>query len=205
MGEIKFPVFERCFSDPGLSRHVELLSHFSHSVFQEQLVWGQSRSCHVYRYDFLSQLFHIVLGWITVMTSQHQTVELILRFVLPGFLLGNLPEEHLSHLNMGSVTKGEGNFPKMKTPIFLCLTVCFLSPQVWWCCSRIQILWWEWRLLRPWGIFTELHTQTLSLDPNHHDQIKTRAKDAELLWETLCIYAHVLNLLKLCYCASAGI
>lgn len=39
--------------------------------------------------------------------------------MLPGFLLGNLPEEHLSHLNMGSVTKGEAlhNFPKMKTCI----------------------------------------------------------------------------------------
>lgn len=23
-----------------------------------------------------------------------------------GFLLGNLPEEHLSHLNMGTITKG---------------------------------------------------------------------------------------------------
>lgn len=43
--------------------------------------------------------------------------KLILRCVLPGFLLGNLSEEHLSHLNMGSVTKGEAlhNFPKRKT------------------------------------------------------------------------------------------
>lgn len=27
--------------------------------------------------------------------------------VLSGFLLGNLPEEHFSHLNMGSITKGD--------------------------------------------------------------------------------------------------
>ena len=27
--------------------------------------------------------------------------------VWSGFLLGNLPEEHLSHLNMGTITKGE--------------------------------------------------------------------------------------------------
>lgn len=31
--EIKFPVFKSSFSDPGLSRHAELLSHLSHPVF----------------------------------------------------------------------------------------------------------------------------------------------------------------------------
>lgn len=35
-----------------------------------------------------------------------------------GFLLGNLPEEHLSHLNMGSVTKGEAMMlPKKETAV----------------------------------------------------------------------------------------
>lgn len=52
-------------------------------------------------------------------------MELILRCVLPGFLLGNLPEEHLSHLNMGSITKGETctSFQRGK----LVLTPCFSS------------------------------------------------------------------------------
>lgn len=52
--------------------------------------------------------------------------------VLSGFLLGNLPEEHLSHLNMGSVTKGEAlMLPKKEISVWLVLMAPFGPPQVW--------------------------------------------------------------------------
>lgn len=52
--------------------------------------------------------------------------------VLSGFLLGNLPEEHLSHLNMGSVTKGEVvlMLPKNEISVWLVLMAPFRPPQV---------------------------------------------------------------------------
>lgn len=34
-------------------------------------------------------------------------IHFVFVFALSGFLLGNLPEEHLSHLNMGTITKGD--------------------------------------------------------------------------------------------------
>lgn len=35
------------------------------------------------------------------------TISFVFVSALSGFLLGNLPEEHLSHLNMGTITKGD--------------------------------------------------------------------------------------------------
>lgn len=112
------------FSDSGLSSHAELLSHLSYPIFQEQLAWSQSRSRHVYRYDSNTHmgksrgfivinylLYCCVLSIPKNNTHEGETSGLIIWCVsvsvLSGFLLGNLPEEHFSHLNMGSITKGE--------------------------------------------------------------------------------------------------
>lgn len=53
----------------------------------------------------------------------------LIHCVLSGFLLGNLPEEHLSHLNMGSVTKGEVvlMLPKKGNLSLACVNGTFLS------------------------------------------------------------------------------
>ncbi len=39
-----------------------------------------------------------------VCSSKYVTTFCVCEFL--GFLLGNLPDEHFSHMNMGSVTKG---------------------------------------------------------------------------------------------------
>ena len=52
-------------------------------------------------------------------------------YVLSGFLLGNLQEEHLSHLNMGCITKGEALHKlcllwQCQTNLILWFWLCFL-------------------------------------------------------------------------------
>lgn len=48
-------------------------------------------------------------------------VHFVFVFAISGFLLGNLPEEHLSHLNMGTITKGDTHISiACVFPLFCC-------------------------------------------------------------------------------------
>lgn len=37
----------------------------------------------------------------------HALLQVMIMYLSPGFMLGNLQEEHHSHLNMGTITKGK--------------------------------------------------------------------------------------------------